>query len=292
MTAAPAAQVAGIYRRRVGDIVVTAISDGYVDRGYDMMRQISPDDAEGILRSAFRPAPPRLSVNCYAVHSAGRVALIDTGCGISMGDKLGLLPRHLETAGIDIGTIDTIILTHMHPDHSNALTAVDGTANFPKVELVISEADVKHWHDDSAMAVANERHRKFFFLAARAQIKPYLDRRRDAKGEVFPGVTALPLSGHTPGHTGYVIASGRESLLIWGDIVHIPDVQVRRPEVYVDPDSDSAAAVATRRRVFDMVATDRLLVAGMHTHFPGFLHLSGNAQRGYALEPEVWLHAM
>jgi glyoxylase-like metal-dependent hydrolase (beta-lactamase superfamily II) len=288
MIAAPASQVPGIYRRKIGDIVVTAISDGYVDAAYDMMREIAPGDAEGILRGAFRPAPPRISVNCFVIHSAGRVGLIDTGFGVSMGATGGWLPRNLALAGVDIGTIDSVILTHMHPDHSNGLTAPDGSANFPNAELVVSEIDVKHWHDDGAMSIASERHRIRFFMGAREQIKPYLNRRRDNKGEVFPGVTAVPLYGHTPGHTGYMVASGGQSLFIWGDIVHIPDVQVVRPDVYVDPDSDHAAAVATRRRTFDMVATDRLLVAGAHMHFPGLLNLTGDAAKGYRLVPEMW----
>jgi len=292
MTAAPTTQIPGVYRRKVGDIVLTAISDGYVDRGYDMMRDITPAAAEKILRDAFRPAPPRISVSCFVIHSAGRVALIDTGAGVSMGNELGHLPRHLAAAGVNINSIDTVILTHMHPDHSNGLTSVSGERNFPNAEVVISETDVKHWHDDAAMSVANERHRKHFFLAAREQIKPYHNRRRDAKGEVFPGVTAIPLPGHTPGHTGYMIASAGETLLIWGDIVHIPDVQSRHPEVTVDPDSDPAAAIVTRRRVLEMTAREKLRVAGMHVHFPGFVYVVGAPQQGYQLVPEMWIQAL
>jgi glyoxylase-like metal-dependent hydrolase (beta-lactamase superfamily II) len=289
MTDAPTTQVPGIYRRKIGDVVVTAISDGYVNASYEMMREIAPDDAEKILRAAFLPAPPCISVNTFLIHSAGRVALIDTGCGVSMGAKLGRLPANLALAGVGIADIDTIMLTHMHPDHSNGLTAPDGTANFPNVELVVSENDIKHWHDDSAMSIASERHRLRFFQWGREQVKPYMDRRRDASDEVFPGVTAVPLPGHTPGHTGYRIDSNGENLLIWGDIVHIPDIQVLRPEVHVEPDSDGAMAVATRRRTLEMVARDGLLVAGMHMHFPGFLHLTGDARRGYELWPEMWV---
>jgi glyoxylase-like metal-dependent hydrolase (beta-lactamase superfamily II) len=291
MIPAPASQIPGIYRRKIGDIVVTAISDGFVDLPYDMMKDVTAADAEAILQGAFRPAPPRLSVNCFVIHSAGRVALVDSGFGGTLDDKVGHLPERLRLAGVDIGAIDSVILTHMHPDHSNGLTNSAGEAIFPNAELIVSETDVKHWHDDAAAAKASERHRERFFLGGRKQVKPYMNRRRDAKGEVFPGVTAIPLPGHTPGHTGYRISSGDKTLFLWGDIVHIPDVQVQRPEVFVDPDSDGAAAIATRRRVFDMVAADRLLVAGSHMHFPGFLHLTGDATRGYQLQPETWVQA-
>jgi glyoxylase-like metal-dependent hydrolase (beta-lactamase superfamily II) len=292
MDTTPSSQVPGIYRRRIGDIVVTAISDGHVDASYEMMRDMPPSEAESILRGAFQAAPPRISVNCFVIHSAGRTALVDTGSGISMGDQLGKLPQNLALAGVSAAAIDTVILTHMHPDHSNGLTSPNGDAHFASAELVVSETDVKHWHDDAAMSAANERHRERFFKAAREQIKPYWARRRDAVGEVFPGVFAMPLPGHTPGHTGYTISSSGDSLLIWGDIVHLPDIQVRRPEVYVEPDGDPQAAVATRRRIFETASRDRLLVAGMHMHFPGFLHLTGDAQQGYHLVPEAWRHVM
>jgi glyoxylase-like metal-dependent hydrolase (beta-lactamase superfamily II) len=110
----------------------------------------------------------------------------------------------------------------------------------------------------------------------------------DSAVEVFPGVTSMPLPGHTPGHSGYMIASGGESLLIWGDIIHVPEVQVARPEVTMVFDTDPQQAAATRKRVFDMVATDRQLVAGMHVHFPGFAHVVKQADGGYLLLPEPW----
>ena len=292
MVGRPESQIPGVYRRRIGDIVVTALSDGYLDASYDVFRGITPADAETILKEAFVPAPPRLSVNCFAIHSAGRIGLIDTGSGASMGPTLGRLPQHLADADIRIDAIDTVMLTHMHPDHSNGLSSPEGAACFPNAKLVVSERDVSHWHDDGKMAAATERQRVRYFEASRVQIEPYLDRRQDANGEVFPGVTAVPLFGHTPGHTGYLIASGGDSLLVWGDIVHFPDVQALRPEVSVEPDSDPDAAVATRRRVFHMVATDRMLVAGMHTHFPGLLHLKPRPEGGYVPLPEIWFQAL
>src|SRR5256714_12791494 len=156
MAEAPAGQTPGVSRRRIGDIVVTAISDGYLDAVYEFMRDIEPAEAERILKEAYRPAPPRVSINCFVIHSAGRVALVETGAGDKMGPTLGKMPENLAKAGIDMKSIDTIVLTHMQPDHSNGLTDNNGEAIFPDVELVVSERDVVHWLDDAAMARATE----------------------------------------------------------------------------------------------------------------------------------------
>jgi hypothetical protein len=93
----PDKQVPGVYHRRIGDIVVTALSDGYVDASYTVMR-IAPEDAEAILARHFRPSPPRIAVNAFAVHSGGRLALVETGSGSSMGPTLGWLSQNLSLA--------------------------------------------------------------------------------------------------------------------------------------------------------------------------------------------------
>jgi glyoxylase-like metal-dependent hydrolase (beta-lactamase superfamily II) len=154
------------------------------------------------------------------------------------------------------------------------------------------ENEPAHWFDDAAMAKGSEREKKLFFQAGREQVAPYRDRwRLFRQGEVFPGVTAIPRPGHTMGHTTFMISSGSEQLLIWGDTVHVPEVQTARPEVCMEVDTDQDAAAASRRKVFEMVATDRLLVTGMHLHFPGFAHLVREGT-GFRLIPEVWGHAL
>lgn len=285
--AGPAAQVPGIYHRRIGDVLVTALTDGYLDAPFDVLRNLTPEEAERALRATFRPAPPRISVNAYLLRTAGRVAIVDTGAGGSMGPTLGWLPEVMATAGVTRADVDTVLLTHMHPDHSNGLSGPGGERLFPNARVVVAADAIRHWHDDAAMARANERQRTRYFEAARIQAAPYRDRIEDAAGEVFPGVTVLPLPGHTPGHTGYLIDSGGARLLIWGDICHVPDIQVPWPEITMVFDSDPDAAVATRRRAFDMAASEGLLVTGMHLHFPGFSHVLRDGA-GYRLVPENW----
>jgi glyoxylase-like metal-dependent hydrolase (beta-lactamase superfamily II) len=289
MVQVPTQQIPGVYHRRIGDIVVTALSDGYLDGAVEVLQNITPAEATKMLTDKFLPAR-RTSVNCYLIHSAGRLALIETGSGDYLLPTAGKLQQNLKAAGIDPAAIDTVILTHMHPDHSAGLTdPKTGQKFFPNAELVVHENEPRHWQDDGAMSRADERAKKMYFACAREQIAPYHNQMRTYSGsvEVFPGVTSMPLHGHTPGHSGYMIASGKDSLLIWGDITHVPDIQVPRPEVTIAFDTDPHAAIATRRRVFDMVTTDRLRVAGMHLHFPGFAHMVKQGD-GYLMLPEPW----
>jgi glyoxylase-like metal-dependent hydrolase (beta-lactamase superfamily II) len=292
MTSQPAQQIPGVYHRKIGDIVVTAVSDGYLDSTLEVMRNVDLDKAHAILREAFRPAR-RTSVNTFLIHSKSRVAIIDTGSGNYLLPTAGFVQRNLAAAAIDPKSIDTVLLTHMHPDHSAGLTDMsNGQLLFPNAELVMHENELPHWFDDGAMAKADERSKKLFFLAGREQVTPYKNRTRlFRQGEVFPGVTAVPSHGHTPGHTAYLIASGNDQLMIWGDTVHVPEVQTAFPEAGMAFDTDMAAAAASRKRMFDRVSADRVLIAGMHLHFPAFSRL---ARRGeaYALYNEAWVHAL
>src|SRR5579871_1424177 len=291
MTSIPSQQIPGVYHRRIGDIIVTAISDGYLDGNLEIMRNVDLDKAHAILRDAFRPAR-RTSVNTFLIQSKGRIAIIDTGSGNYLLPTAGFVQRNLAAAGIDAKAIDTVLLTHMHPDHSAGLTDMStGALLFPNAELVMHENEPAHWFDDGALAKADERAAKLFFQAGREQVAPYKKQTRLFKqGEVFPGVTAIPSHGHTPGHTAFLVASGNEQLMIWGDTVHVPEVQTAIPEAGMAFDTDLAAAAASRKRMFDRVSADGVLIAGMHLHFPAFARL---ARRGdaYALYPEQWVHS-
>ena len=290
MPSQPAQQIPGVYHRKIGDIVVTTISDGYLDGNLEVMRNVDVEKARQILHDAFRPAR-RTSVNTFLIHTKDRIAIVDTGSGNYLQPSAGHVQRNLASAGIDPKSIDTVLLTHMHPDHSAGLTDMsNGQRYFPNAELVMHENELAHWFDDGAMGKVDERSRQLYFGAGREQVEPYRDRTRlFRQGEVFPGVTAVPSLGHTPGHTAYLIASGNDQLMIWGDTVHVPEVQTAFPEAGMAFDTDLAAAASSRKRMFDRVSADGILIAGMHLHFPAFSRL---ARRGdaYALYPEAWVH--
>lgn len=288
----PPKQVPAIYRVRVGDLLVTALSDGYVKGGEAILRNVDLDKAKALLHAAHR-RPAVVEINAFVVQHAGRTMLIDSGAGGYMGRNAGFLASNLEATGIDGSDIDTVFLTHIHPDHVGGLAdKVEGKARFPNAELVVNRDEYAYWMDDARMGHVGEADRALFFECPREQLAPYRGRLRLVKdGEVFPGVTMLEAPGHTPGHAMCLINSGTESLLIWGDTVHVPEVQTACPHAGVVFDVDPQGAADTRRRVFDMVAADRLPVMGMHLGFPGLMHLD-RCTEGYRLVPMPWRHIL
>jgi glyoxylase-like metal-dependent hydrolase (beta-lactamase superfamily II) len=292
MSSPPVRQIPGIYHRKIGDIVVSAVSDGYIDGNLDLLKNVEVERARSILVGAFRPVR-RVSINAFLVHTKEGPVLIDTGTGGSLGPSNGWIAGNLAAAGIKVQDVRAVLLTHMHPDHSAGLTDTStGKAHFPEAELVMHEAEQRYWLDDAELARAPNDRARSMFEHSRAQIAPYKSRTRlFSEGAVFPGVTAVPIPGHTPGHTGYLISSTGEQLLIWGDVVHVPEVQVALPDTGTIFDVDYEQARASRKRVLDQVASDRILVAGMHLHFPGFFRVARQAD-GYFLHAEAWQHAL
>ena len=134
MTTLPTQQVPGLHHRRVGGVVVTAVSDGFLDGSMAVLRNIEADEAARMLVEAFRPVPRRTSVNCFLLRAEGRTALVDCGCGPAMQASAGKLFENLEQAGVAPGSIDTVLLTHMHPDHSNGLARWRGPAALPRCD--------------------------------------------------------------------------------------------------------------------------------------------------------------
>ena len=286
-------QIPGVYHRKVGDIRVTAIADGYLNGSNAVLQRIEQEEVTALLVGAFRPSPRRTSINTFLIRTAGHVVLVDTGCGEGMQASAGHLFANLAAAGVAPEQVDTILLTHLHPDHSNALTGADGAALFPQAEIRLHAAELAYWDDPAAATRAAESGQGVpYFASAAKQLAPYRDRIRVFEGgELLPGITVVPLPGHTPGHSGYLLESGGESLLIWGDIVHVPEVQVPRPEVGMQFDVEPMQAMETRRAVFARVADERLTVAGMHLHFPGFANLVRDGA-SYRLIPEAWRHGL
>lgn len=267
--------------QRVGDFTITAISDGYLAASLDFLSNIDPSEASKMQSDAGQKEASAVHINCYVVRGAGRTILIDGGAG-GIKQWGGRLRTNLSLAGIEPSEIDTILLTHAHPDHVGGLVDRGGQIVFPNAELVAHQREVEFWQDDSNLSRASERARGNF-LIARQVFNGYRDQLRtfDA-GEVLPGISAMPLPGHTDGHSGYLLESHDQGLLVWGDIVHFPHIQIKRPDVSIAFDQDPSLAAATRSRLLDLVSSEELLIAGMHFGELGFARIK-RMGRSYSL---------
>ena len=280
-------QVPGVYRRRVGEVLVTALNDGDVVLPAEVLLSITPEDRERLLHAAGRRPPFHSAVNAFLLQWPDRTVLVDTGAGQLFGPACGRLMPNLHAAGVLPTDISDVVLTHLHGDHVGGLLDGSGAPAFPNARLWVAESEIAFWQDDASRAAAPEARRGSFDLA-RAKVRPYADRmQRFPYAEIMPGLEAVAMPGHTPGHTGFSVTSGGETLLIWGDVFHVPAVQAARPEVGTGFDSDPAQAIQTRRAVLQRAVDEDLLITGMHMTFPGFARIA-RAGDAYVVQPEAW----
>ena len=267
---------------QVGDFHITAISDGYLQAPLGILSNIDLADAAQMQSSAGQRPPEAIHINCYLLRSAKHTVLIDAGAG-GIKQWGGLLLQNLALAGVSPADIDTILLTHAHPDHVGGLLNAAGHPVFPNAELVVHRSEWEFWRDDAHLSRASERARGNFQIARNVFDRYRHQLRTFDTGEVLPGVQAIPLPGHTQGHTGYLLTSAKQNLLVWGDIVHFPHIQIQRPDVTIAFDQDAALSANTRSRMLEIASADQLLIAGMHLGKLGFAHIQ-RERSGFSLQ--------
>lgn len=269
-TASPAG-AGDIFRRRLGDIEIIALCDETFDMDTGLLTEADP----GAVADLLDGADTRASCNAYLVRQNGMTILVDSGAGDTFA---GSLQKALTRAGVAPENIDFVLLTHLHLDHVGGLLR-QGKPAFPNAEIRLAEVERDFWFDDAGLARMSERlsprlGEEFTALhvkVAREALAAYGDRVRcfAGLGKVLSGVEAIPLRGHTPGHTGYLFGSGKERFLAWGDMVHVAAVQFSLPDACMLFDWDARLAAGARRWAFAEAATQGWLAAGAHLPFPG-----------------------
>jgi glyoxylase-like metal-dependent hydrolase (beta-lactamase superfamily II) len=281
----------GVYRTKLGDYQLTAIYDGtwFVKIDDAFVRNASGAAVNKALEAAFLP-PDILPVSftVLLVNTGSKLVMIDAGTGGQVADTAGFLSANLAAAGIAPAAIDTIVISHFHPDHIDGLKTKDGGKVFPNAEILVPEPEWTFWMDDAAMNQAPDRIKIDFRNARRIFADIAQEVRRFKPGaEVAPGVTSIPAFGHTPGHTAFIVASARQSLLVMSDAVRNPYLFARHPDWQPLFDMDGPLAVTTRKRMLDMAATERTLVEAYHFPFPACGHIARNG-KGYEFVSGMW----
>lgn len=267
---------AGWFRMHVGDIEVTALSDGTVDLPVDqILTNTTSDKVKKTLAAAFMKTPAETSVNAFLVNTGTKLVLIDTGAGALFGPTLGKLLVSLKGAGYSPDQIDEIYITHMHADHVGGLTSGDKPA-FPNAVVRAAKAEGDFWLSQANMDKAPAA-MKQFFQGAMVSMKPYSGAKfkpfEGADVELVPGIHAIAAPGHTPGHTIYAIESKGEKLVVCGDLMHVAAMQFLDPSVTIQFDADSKAAAPQRKKLYTDAAAKGYFVAFAHVSFPGIGHV-------------------
>jgi glyoxylase-like metal-dependent hydrolase (beta-lactamase superfamily II) len=264
----PLEPTTGFYRYKVGDIEVTAVYDGIWRKPHDptFIKNASVEDTKAALAKAgltteFMPIP----LTVVVLKIGDRLVMVDAGSGVGQWQANAThLPANMQAAGIDHTKISTILVSHFHPYHVWGLMEKGTNA-----ALVTNSVEYKFWTEPGRVDKLPEGRK-----AAGRRIAENFPKWKnwklvDSGAEVAPGVRILDAYGHTPGHSLFLVTSGKDQLMISNDTMYVPGILAPHPEWQGAYDQDGPLAVETRRRIIDRVIADRMQICGAHFPFPG-----------------------
>ena len=276
----------GFVTYKIGAAEVTALYDGIWEKPHDpaFIANASVEDVKAAMVKAGLPADfVSIPFTVVVVRNGGKTILCDSGTGGQVQPTAGKMMANMKAAGIDPAAIDTILISHCHPDHIFGLMEKDtNKAVFPNAEIVISDAEYKFWTDPAVIDRLPEARKG---LARRIQaVFPTWKNIRQVSGEpeVAPGIRFVNAPGHTPGHRAFHLASGASELLISNDTAYVPALVVANPGWHGQYDQDATTAEASRRKLLDRVIADKMMICGYHFPFPGAGTIARDGT-GYAL---------
>ncbi|WP_375690300.1 MBL fold metallo-hydrolase [Pseudooceanicola sp. LIPI14-2-Ac024] len=273
---------------RIGGIEVTVLEDGHMMApnslfpDFEMERARAAAEQAGI---AYDGVESMVPIRGFLLRDGANVVIVDAGSPAGFGETTGRFHAALAAAGVTPDEVTHLVMTHLHSDHVGGMIDGAGAAVFRNAELIAGPGDWDYFTSAEVEASLQGRKRALAgWLTAKRSILPYAERRREGVGQVLPGISLVPLPGHTPGHSGVMVSSGGAHLLIWGDTIHCETFQMAEPDWGVLFDVDPDAARASRRRIFERAASEELLVTGPHVRGPGLRRVERMA-RGYRLVP-------
>jgi glyoxylase-like metal-dependent hydrolase (beta-lactamase superfamily II) len=288
---APSLLDKGFVKFKVGDIQVTQIYDGIWQKAHDpgFVKNASLDDVKAALAKAnVTQDHVPITFTVTVIKSKGKTLMFDSSTGGQLAPTAGLMmAKNMYKAGIEPSKITNIAVTHFHGDHISGMISKETNSRvFPDADIAVPSEEYKFWTDPATIQKLPEGARGNANRIQATFPKWKNMRQIEDNAEVIPGVRAMAMYGHTPGHTGYVVTSGNQRLYISSDITNIPSLFVRNPGWHAVFDMDAQAAEATRRKVFTRVIAEKALINGYHWGLPGVgkIKRDGNS---YAFVPLV-----
>jgi glyoxylase-like metal-dependent hydrolase (beta-lactamase superfamily II) len=258
---------------KVGSAEVTAIYDGIWEKAHDpaFIANASVDDVKAAMVKAGLSADfVSIPFTVAIVKTGGKTILCDSGTGGQVQPTAGKFMTNMKAAGFDPAKIDTILISHFHPDHIFGLMEKDTNKPvYPDTEIIVSDVEYKFWTDPAVIDRLPEARKG---LARRIQaVFPTWKNIRQVTGEpeVAPGIRFVLAPGHTPGHRAFHLSSGSSQLMISNDTAYVPALVVANPGWHGAYDQDADLAEKSRRALLDRVIADKIQICGYHFPFPG-----------------------
>ena len=247
----------------IGDCKLISLFDGQIDFP---LKNIIKDgtDFDHPYFHAQDGASIQVPINVFLLDTGANIILFDTGLAGMFHSKTGRLAQSMEQAGYRADQITAVCITHFHPDHISGLVHVDGSKAFANATVYVAQSEVDYW---LGADVAGE-HASIASLVKKI-LALYNVHKCNAGDQLFDGVFVYASAGHTPGHIGFLCQSGQQKLLVWGDLMHMPEIQFAHPGISFLDDTDHVQAIATRKHVLAQAVQDSLIIAGVHLVCPG-----------------------
>ncbi len=277
----------GFTKFKVGDVEVITVYDGFFQRPADdkFIKNAPVDQIKAALKKGGATDDSTITIpfTVTFIRTKGKTYMFDSSTGGQLAPTAGLaLAKNIYKAGIDPAKLAGIFVTHFHGDHISGMISKETNSRiFGDTEIVVPAAELAFWTDAAKGGAAN----KGLSERVTATLGKWKNVRQIKDGDtIIPGVTAVSAHGHTPGHTNYVVASGRNSMLISSDTTNVHALFLPNPGWHAAFDMDGPAAEATRRKLFDRAIKDKMIVTGYHWGMPGAGTIKKDGA-GYALVP-------